>query len=38
LLLYHQLFWGTDDNGLVAELRAAGYAGPLASARDLQVF
>lgn len=26
LLLYHQLFWGTDDAGLLSELRHAGYA------------
>ncbi len=35
LVLYHQLFWGTDDAGLLREMRAAGYAGPLESARDL---
>jgi ribonuclease BN (tRNA processing enzyme) len=35
LVLYHQLFWGTDDAGLLAELRAAGYANPVRSARDL---
>jgi len=38
LVLYHQLLWGTDDEGLVAELRAAGYLGPLASGRDLDVY
>jgi ribonuclease BN (tRNA processing enzyme) len=38
LVLYHQLFWGTDDDGMVAEIRAAGYAGPLASGRDLDVY
>ncbi|MBX3174072.1 MAG: MBL fold metallo-hydrolase [Gemmatimonadaceae bacterium] len=38
LLVYHQLFWGTDDDGLVAELRAAGYRGPLQSARDLVIY
>lgn len=38
LVLYHHLFWGTDDAGLVRELRAAGYAGPLASGRDLGVY
>jgi ribonuclease BN (tRNA processing enzyme) len=38
LVLYHQLFWGTDDIGLIAELRQAGYRGALASARDLQVY
>jgi ribonuclease BN (tRNA processing enzyme) len=37
LVVYHQLFWGTDDDGLIREIRAAGYAGPLASARDLDV-
>lgn len=37
LLLYHQLYWGTDDVGLLAELRRAGYAGPLRSARDLEI-
>jgi ribonuclease BN (tRNA processing enzyme) len=36
LVLYHQLFWGTDDAGLLAELRAAGYAGETRSARDLE--
>ena len=35
LLLYHQLYWGTDDAGLVAELARAGYARPVAAARDL---
>lgn len=35
LVLYHQLYWGTDDAGLVREMRAAGYAGTLDSARDL---
>ncbi len=38
LVLYHQLFWGTDDAGLVAELRAAGYTGAVVSARDLDVW
>jgi ribonuclease BN (tRNA processing enzyme) len=38
LVLYHQLYWGTDDAGLVAELRRAGYAGALDSARDLGVY
>lgn len=37
LLLYHQLFWGTDDAGLLGEMRRAGYRGPLNSARDLTV-
>lgn len=38
LVLYHQLFWGTDDAGLVREMRAAGYAGALDSARDLRIY
>ena len=38
LVLYHQLFWGTDDEGLVREIRAAGYAGYVRSGRDLDVF
>ena len=36
LVLYHQLFWGTDDAGLLAEIRAAGYTSPVRSARDLE--
>jgi ribonuclease BN (tRNA processing enzyme) len=35
LVLYHQLYWGTDDEGLIRELRAAGYTGNVVSARDL---
>ncbi len=38
LVLYHQLYWGTDDNGLVQEMRAAGYTGALVSAADLGVY
>jgi ribonuclease BN (tRNA processing enzyme) len=38
LVLYHQLYWGTDDAGLLAEMRAAGYSGPLMSARDLGIY
>lgn len=38
LVLYHQLYWGTDDEGLFREMRAAGWSGPLASARDLAVY
>lgn len=38
LVLYHQLYWGTDDDGLVGELRRAGYTGALQSARDLGVY
>lgn len=37
LVLYHHLFWGTDDEGLVRELRAAGYQGALVSGRDVEV-
>lgn len=35
LVLYHQLYWGTDDDGLLGELRRAGYTRPVVSARDL---
>jgi ribonuclease BN (tRNA processing enzyme) len=35
LVLYHQLFWGTDDAGLLGEMLAAGYTGVLRSAADL---
>ena len=38
LVLYHHLMWGTDDEGLIREIRAAGYAGPLVSGKDLDVF
>jgi ribonuclease BN (tRNA processing enzyme) len=38
LVLYHQLFWGTDDEGLAREIRAAGYTGEVRSGRDLDVF
>lgn len=38
LVLYHQLFWGTDDDGLLQEIRAAGYRGIAASARDLGIY
>ena len=37
LVLYHQLFWGTPDADLVAEVQR-GYGGPLVSGRDLDVF
>ena len=37
LVLYHQLFWGTDDQGLVNEVRR-GYDGAVVSAKDLEVF
>ncbi len=35
LVMYHQLYWGTDDAGLLREIRAAGYKGAVVSARDL---
>jgi ribonuclease BN (tRNA processing enzyme) len=38
LVLTHQLFWGATPEDLVAELREYGYAGPVASARDLDMF
>lgn len=38
LVLYHQLFWGATDEDLVREIRAAGYAGPVVSGRDLGVY
>jgi len=38
LVLYHQLYWGTDDAGLVAEMARAGYARGVVSARDLGVY
>lgn len=36
LLLNHQLLWGTTDAALVNEIKAAGYAGEVKSAKDLQ--
>jgi ribonuclease BN (tRNA processing enzyme) len=38
LVLYHQLFWGTTDEALVQEMRRAGYAGRVLSARDLELY
>ena len=38
LVLYHQLYFGVGDDELVAEVRAAGYDGPLVSGQDLDVF
>ncbi len=38
LVLYHQLYWGSTDADLIRELRAAGYAGRVESARDLAVW
>lgn len=37
LVLYHQLYWGTSDSALVAEVRAT-WDGTVVSGRDLQVF
>lgn len=38
LVLYHQLYWGTDDLGLVNEIERAGFTGRLSAARDLVIF
>jgi ribonuclease BN (tRNA processing enzyme) len=38
LVLYHQLYWGTTDDGLIAEMRAAGYTAAVVSASDLGVY
>jgi ribonuclease BN (tRNA processing enzyme) len=38
LVLYHQLFWGTSDDDLIREIREAGYAGEVVSAKDLGVY
>src|SRR5205085_8061933 len=37
LVLYHQLFWGTDDDGLVRAVRR-GYDGAVVSGKDLEVY
>jgi len=37
LVLYHQLFWGTTDEALVAEVRE-GFGGKVVSGRDLDTF
>jgi ribonuclease BN (tRNA processing enzyme) len=37
LVLYHQLYWGTDDARLVLEVERAGYSGRVVSARDLLI-
>ncbi|MDH3457269.1 MAG: MBL fold metallo-hydrolase [Gemmatimonadota bacterium] len=37
LVLYHQLFWGTDPEDLVAEVKQY-FDGPIASGNDLDVF
>lgn len=38
LVLYHQLYWGTTDEDLINEMRAAGYEGAVVSASDLGVY
>ena len=38
LVLHHQLGWGATPEEMVAEIRAAGYAGPLAYGRDLDIY
>jgi ribonuclease BN (tRNA processing enzyme) len=37
LVLYHQLYWGDDDDALVRQVRA-GYTGRVVSAHDLGVY
>lgn len=37
LVMYHHLFWGTDDEGLVREIREAGYEGDVVSGKDLDI-
>ncbi len=37
LVLYHQLYWGTDDAGLLAEITPR-YPGRVVSARDLEIY
>jgi ribonuclease BN (tRNA processing enzyme) len=38
LVLYHQLFWGSTDDDLLREIKAAGYNGKVVSAHDLGVY
>ncbi len=38
LVLYHQLFWGTNDAGLIREMKAGGYTGDVRSAADLDIY
>ncbi|MDX1396256.1 MAG: MBL fold metallo-hydrolase [Gemmatimonadota bacterium] len=38
LVLYHQLGWGATPQEMLAEVRAAGYDGPLAYGRDLDSY
>ena len=37
LVLYHQLYWGDDDAGLVRQIQR-GYRGAVVSGRDLGVY
>ncbi|MBI3459583.1 hypothetical protein HY009_01430 [Candidatus Acetothermia bacterium] len=37
LVLYHQLFWGTTEENLLAEIQEI-YDGPVVSGKDLDVF
>lgn len=38
LVLYHQLYWGSTDDELLREIKAAGYNGKVVSAHDLGVY
>jgi ribonuclease BN (tRNA processing enzyme) len=38
LVLYHQLYFGVDDETLLEEMREAGYEGAVESGRDLAVY
>lgn len=38
LVLTHQLLWGASPEDVLAEIRSAGYDGPLAYGRDLEVY
>jgi ribonuclease BN (tRNA processing enzyme) len=38
LVLYHQLYWGANDDDLLREIREAGYTGEVVSAADLDIF
>ena len=38
LVLYHVLFWGTTPQSVVDEVKAAGYAGRVVLANDLDVY
>lgn len=38
LVMYHHLFWGTDEAGLLAEVREAGYRGRTVAGADLDIW